>query len=57
MASCFLCDKKVQKGQNVSHSHRRTKRDFKPNIFKKTLQVSGAPVKVSICAKCYKKQY
>ena len=55
MSQCLICEKKVQVGNNVSHSHRRTKRKFKPNIFKKTISISGKPVKVTICAKCYKK--
>jgi len=54
MAVCQICDKKVQTGENVSHSHRRTKRTFKPNILKKTIIISGKPTKVSICTKCYK---
>jgi large subunit ribosomal protein L28 len=33
-AVCELCGKKPGFGMNVSHSHRRTKRRFDPNIQK-----------------------
>ena len=34
---CELTQKKVLFGQNVSHSKRKTKRKFKPNLFKLNL--------------------
>ena len=40
MASvCEVCGKKPQFGMRLSHSHRRTKRRFNPNIQKKTYWV------------------
>ena len=37
-------------GNNVSHSKRRTKRTFKPNLQKKTVMnpATGRPVKVTV---------
>jgi len=32
---CQITGKKVVAGNNVSHSHKKTKRTFKPNLFKK----------------------
>lgn len=32
---CQVTGKKVVSGNNVSHSHAKTKRTFKPNLFKK----------------------
>jgi len=32
---CQITGKKVIVGNNVSHSHKKTKRTFKPNLFKK----------------------
>lgn len=32
---CQITGKKVVSGNNVSHSHAKTKRTFKPNLFKK----------------------
>ncbi len=37
MGQCALSGKKVQFGNNVSHSKRRTRRQFKPNIQKVSL--------------------
>jgi len=50
---CEITGKKVMVGNNVSHSHHKTKRTFQPNLFKKryylveedrwiTLKVSAA---------------
>ena len=33
---CQVTNKRVVTGNNVSHSHRKTRRKFKPNIHKKT---------------------
>ena len=54
MPQCEICDKKIQTGNNLSHSHRKTKRKFKVNIITKTILISGKPVKIQICTKCYK---
>ena len=32
---CQITGKKVVAGNNVSHSHKKTKRTFKPNLFNK----------------------
>ena len=53
---CQVTGKKMMVGNNVSHSHRRTKRVFLPNIFTKkfylpeedrwiTLKVSAAGIR------------
>ncbi len=34
MAKCVLCNKKTVVGRNVSHSGRRTRKLFKPNLHK-----------------------
>ncbi len=54
MAKCKICGKGPQFGHNVSHSMRHTKRQFKPNIQKKTVFVQGKKRRVSICMKCLK---
>jgi large subunit ribosomal protein L28 len=54
MAVCEICGKKPQFGHSVSHSMRRTKRKFKPNLQRTTIMRDGRPVKVTICAKCLK---
>jgi len=52
MAKCEMCGKSPQFGHNVSHSNRKTKRQFKPNIQKMTLLEDGQLVSKYLCARC-----
>ncbi|MDQ3940543.1 MAG: 50S ribosomal protein L28 [Actinomycetota bacterium] len=55
MASvCDICGKTPGFGNNISHSHRRSRRRFDPNIQKMRVVVDGAPKRVSVCTKCLK---
>lgn len=45
---------KPTSGHNVSHSKRRTKRTFKPNVVVKTLEVGGLKRKVAMTARMLK---
>ncbi len=52
---CSICGKKPTSGHNVSHSHRVTKRVFKPNI--QTVRIrekNGYVHKANVCTKCLK---
>ncbi len=52
---CEICGKGPQTGMNVSHSHRRTKRRWLPNIVKKRVFVEGTWRTYRLCTKCLKK--
>ena len=52
MAACELCGKTPSFGYNVSHSKRHTKRMWKPNIQRATIQSDGKARKVYICTRC-----
>ncbi|MDD5658450.1 MAG: 50S ribosomal protein L28 [Actinomycetota bacterium] len=55
MASrCEICNKEISFGCNVSHSHKKTNRTFKPNIQKIRAKINGKIKKVNICTKCLK---
>jgi large subunit ribosomal protein L28 len=41
-------------GQNVSFSQRKTKRQFRPNIQRTTLQEGGRRVRRYVCTRCLK---
>ena len=43
MAKCAVCGKSVQFGHNVSHSHKKTNRMWKPNIKHVRCKVNGVP--------------
>ena len=52
MAKCEFCGKSITFGCNVSHSHRKTNRSFKPNIRKVKAVVGGAHKTVQVCSRC-----
>jgi large subunit ribosomal protein L28 len=51
---CFVCAKKPVMGMSVSHSHRRTKRLWLPNLQNVTILVAGKKRKECVCTKCLK---
>jgi large subunit ribosomal protein L28 len=53
-AVCDICGKKPGFGNNISHSHRRTRRRWNPNIHKMRALINGSPKKVAVCSKCLK---
>ncbi|NLG36530.1 MAG: 50S ribosomal protein L28 [Clostridiales bacterium] len=50
--NCHYCNKKTAHGNNVSHSHIRTKRTWKPNIQRVRAIVDGTPRRVYVCSRC-----
>ena len=55
MASvCDICGKTPGFGNNISHSHRRTRRRFNANVQKMRVLVNGSPKKVAVCTRCLK---
>ena len=53
-AVCELCGKSPSWGMSVSHSHRRTKRRWSPNIQRVRALVNGAPKRLHVCTGCIK---
>ena len=47
-ANCDVCGKGPGFGHNISHSHRRTKRRFDPNVQKKTYYVPSLGRKITL---------
>ena len=52
MAKCELCGKGVVFGLAVSHSNRKTNRQWKPNIRKVKANVTGTHTTLSVCSRC-----
>jgi len=50
MAICELTGKGKMYGHNVSFSQHKTRKVFKPNIQKRTLEVNGRKIKVNVSA-------
>ncbi len=49
---CEICGKKTTFGNSVSHSHKKTRRSFKPNIHKVKVEYKGQIRTMNICAGC-----
>lgn len=55
MASvCEICGKKPNFGMALSHSHRRTKRRWNPNIQRIRAAVNGSTKRLNVCTGCIK---
>jgi large subunit ribosomal protein L28 len=53
-AVCDICGRHPGFGMKVSHSHRRSKRQWRPNIQRIRAVVDGSPRRVHVCTKCIK---
>lgn len=51
-ARCEICGKTTSFGHNVSHSKRRTNRDFRVNVQRKRLMINGEMRRLTICTRC-----
>jgi large subunit ribosomal protein L28 len=55
MASkCEICEKKAVYGNNVSHSHVKTRRRWNPNIQTVHIKIAGSKKKLNVCTSCIK---
>jgi large subunit ribosomal protein L28 len=52
MAKCEVCGKDVSFGIQVSHSHRRSNRTWKPNVRRVKAVVNGSPKRIYVCTRC-----
>jgi large subunit ribosomal protein L28 len=51
---CSVCGKGQTSGNNVSHSHRKTRRTFKANVQKVSFVKEGKIVNDYVCTRCLK---
>ena len=49
---CEICGKKTTTGMNVSHSHLKTKRTWKPNIQRVRAKVDGKVTRLNVFTRC-----
>lgn len=57
MARCQICNKGERSGMQVSHSHIRTKRTWKPNIQSVRAVVDGEIKRIKVCTRCLRSGY
>ena len=51
-AVCDVCGKHPSFGMSISHSHRRTKRRWNPNIQRVRAMVGSTPRRMHVCTSC-----
>jgi large subunit ribosomal protein L28 len=49
---CYVCDKGVAFGNNVSHANNKTRRVWKPNLQVVRTLLKGKVTKVKVCTRC-----
>ncbi len=54
MAKCEVCGKSVQFGNNVSHSNKKTRKMWRPNVKKIRVLENKSVVRKNICTSCIK---
>ncbi|MBO8142231.1 MAG: 50S ribosomal protein L28 [Firmicutes bacterium] len=52
--ACIVCRKRTETGNNVSHSNRKTRRVFLPNLQKVRVVLNGTVRRAYVCTKCLK---
>ena len=52
MAKCDICGKGVTFGIQVSHSHRRSNRTWKPNVRRVHVIIDGRTQAMNVCTRC-----
>ena len=51
---CEICDKSRVFGNQVSFSHRKSRRSWSPNIQRVRAVVNGTTKRIDVCTKCLK---
>ena len=47
-----ICNKGVKAGNQVSHSHRKSKRTWAPNLQRVRVIMDGTPKTINVCTRC-----
>lgn len=53
---CDICGKRPVTGNNVSHSNRKTRRRWLPNLQKVKVKVNGETRRIKVCTRCIKSE-
>ena len=49
---CYVCERGVAFGNNVSHANNKTRRVWRPNLQVARILVDGKTTKVKVCTRC-----
>lgn len=50
--TCTICAKGPHAGNSYSHSHRPTRRVFRPNLRRQRVLIEGRPTRTYVCTSC-----
>ncbi len=51
---CEICGKGPQTGNNVSHSHKKNRRRWLPNLQRVRVMIEGHARRIRVCTNCIK---
>lgn len=49
---CEICGKGISSGNKVSHSHRKSRRIWAPNVQRIRVLINGTPMRKYVCTRC-----
>ena len=49
---CTLCGKGTQLGNQISHAHNVSRREWRPNLQTVRAVVDGRTVRIKVCTRC-----
>ena len=49
---CAICNKGTSAGNHVSHSNRKTRRTWVPNLQRARVMIDGSPRTIRVCTRC-----
>ncbi len=49
---CEVCNKGIVSGNTVSHSNRKSRRTWSPNVQRVRAMVDGSPKRLYVCTRC-----
>lgn len=49
---CEVCKKGVMSGNQISHSHRKSRRIWAPNVQRVRVVEGGTPMRKYVCTRC-----
>lgn len=49
---CEVCNKGIASGNTVSHSNRKSRRTWSPNVQRVRAIVDGSPKRMYVCTRC-----
>lgn len=49
---CYVCNKGILVGRNVSHANNRTRKVSHPNLQRTRIKVNGAVQRANVCTRC-----